>query len=182
MPKCQLLVAAALLIGGAAVAAELQSGLGKGEFVPAFHVLDVTGPSKGEELCYRCKFGDRPVVTIFAREVSEPVAKLAKEIDAVVAKNKDAQMKSFLVLMTDNPDDAGAKLAQVAEKQGIKNIPFTTFKGVAGPSAYKISKDADVTVMMWVDSAVKVSRGYGKGQLDGKAIEQLVADTKQILE
>ena len=45
MRKCPLSVAALVAVCGLVSAAELQSGLPKGEFVPAFIVCDVTGPS-----------------------------------------------------------------------------------------------------------------------------------------
>lgn len=41
------------VIAGAAVAADLQSGLQVGESAGAFNVNDVTGPNKGKSLCYR---------------------------------------------------------------------------------------------------------------------------------
>ena len=182
MRKCLSLVVAGLMVGGLAVAAELQSGLAKGDFVNAFNVLDCSGPSKGDELCYRCKYGTRPVVSIFTREMTPEVAKLTKEIDAAVAKNADAKMAGFLVLLTDDTKAAAPKLEQAASKNSIKNVPLTAFDGTSGPKAYKISDKAQVTVMMWVDSEVKVSKGYGKGELNDAAIKQLLADTKQILE
>jgi hypothetical protein len=36
--------------------------------------------------------------------------------------------------------------------------------------------------MMWVDSEVKVNQAFGKGKLDKKAVDALVAETKKILE
>uniref|UniRef100_A0A7C4LKP0 Redoxin domain-containing protein n=1 Tax=Schlesneria paludicola TaxID=360056 RepID=A0A7C4LKP0_9PLAN len=183
MRKCLLLVAALGVMGGLAVAAELQSGLAKGEFVPAFFVCDVTGPAKGEELCYRCKYGDRPVVTIFTRVMTPEVTQLAKAIDGVVAKNEDSRMAGFVVVMTEDPDKVKSELTAAAEKAQLTKVPLTTFKGSDGPAAYKINKDAEVTVMMWVDGAVKVSKGFAKAkQLDKAAIDTLVADTKQILD
>ena len=38
---------------GAAVAADLQSGLQVGEAAGVFNVKDITGPNKGKSLCYR---------------------------------------------------------------------------------------------------------------------------------
>jgi len=183
MRKCPLFVVAVLVVGGLVSAAELQSGLPKGEFVPAFYVCDVTGPAKGEELCYRCKYGDRPVVSIFTRSAGTEVAQLAKAIDGVVAKNEDARMAGFVVYLTDDPDGSKSKLSELAAAHKIEKLPLTTFKGTGGPPAYKISKDAEVTVMMWVDGAVKVAKGFEKAsQVDKKAIDALVADTKQILD
>ncbi len=48
-----LLIAAPLLGGEAAGKGEkLKSGFEKGAGVPAFTVLDVTGPNSGKSLCY----------------------------------------------------------------------------------------------------------------------------------
>uniref|UniRef100_A0A7C2PEZ6 Redoxin domain-containing protein n=1 Tax=Schlesneria paludicola TaxID=360056 RepID=A0A7C2PEZ6_9PLAN len=182
MRKSLSLVVTALLAGGLATAAELQSGLPKGEFVPAFTVLDCSGPSKGDELCYRCKYGNRPVVSIFTRELTPEVTQLTKAIDAAIAKNEDAKMAGFVVLLTDNAKAAASKLEETAAKNSIKNVPLTAFDGTTGPKPYKISDKAEVTVMMWVDSEVKVSKGFGKGELNKAAIDQILADTKTILE
>jgi hypothetical protein len=61
---CALLTAAMFAFAADAEKEEtdVKSGLKNGDFVDAFNVLDVTGPSKGESLCYRCKYGGRPVV------------------------------------------------------------------------------------------------------------------------
>ncbi len=169
------------MVAATAAAAELKSGLGKGEFVGAFNVTDITGPAKGEELCYRCKFGDRPVVCVFAKEMTTEVAELSKAIDGVVAKNEEARMAGFVVVL-DSSDKAASALKEAAATQKISKLPLTTSKESHGPSSYKLNPEADVTVMMWVDGAVKVSKGFQKGQLKKDAVAALVADTKQILE
>lgn len=182
MRKCLSLAVAVLLAGGLAVAAELQSGLAKGDFVAAFDVLDCSGPSKGDTLCYRCKYGNRPVVSIFTRELTPEVTELTKKIDETVGKNADAKMAGFVVLLSDDAKAAAPKLEEAAKKNSIKNLPLTAFDGKTGPKSYKISDDAQVTVMMWVDSEVKVSKGYKAGELKKADIDKLVAETKQILE
>jgi hypothetical protein len=66
MKKFSGALAVCLLAVGAACAAEkLESGLPVGDSVPAFNVRDITGPSEGKTLCYRCQYGSRPVVTVF---------------------------------------------------------------------------------------------------------------------
>ncbi len=181
MRLCAWLVAVVGLVAATATAAELKSGLGKGEFVGAFNVTDVTGPAKGEELCYRCKFGDRPVVCVFAKEMTTEVAELSKALDGVVAKNEEARMAGFVVVL-DTSDKTASALKEAAASQKIAKLPLTTSKESHGPSSYKLNPEADVTVMMWVDGAVKVSKGFQKGQLKKDAITALVADTKLILE
>jgi hypothetical protein len=184
--KKSLMACVALVVAsiGLAVAAEkVQSGLEKGGKVPAFYVKDITGPAKdGEELCYRCRYGNQPVVAVFAKEMTDEVAALTKELDGVVAKNRDQKMAGFVVLMATEPEKAAPSLAKTAEKMKIEQLPLTTFKGTEGPKGYKINEKADVTVMMWVEGTVKVSEGFNKGGLTKDAISKLVADTKQILE
>lgn len=171
-----------LAVATFAGAGEVMSGLKAGSRVPAFTVHDVTGPLKGEDLCYRCRYGAQPVVTIFAKEVTPEVVALTKQLDAVVAENRDAKMAGFVVVMSDAPEGVYDDLAKAAKDNKIEQLPLTTFKGMSGPSGYDLSKDADYTVMMWVDNKIKMSAGYHKGDLKDEMITSIVAKTKTILE
>ncbi|MBD3674615.1 MAG: hypothetical protein HUJ26_13920 [Planctomycetaceae bacterium] len=163
-------------------AAEVQSGLQPGDAPPAFNVRDITGPKAGKTLCYRCMYGSRPVVSIFTREIDDNVASLIKQVDEQVGANGDKKMAAFVVLLTDDADAAEGKLKEVAEKNSIKNVPLTVYDGSAGPSSYKIAKDADVTVMMWNESDVKVNHAFAKGQLDKSKVKVVAGDSAKILE
>jgi len=121
-------------------------------------------------------------VTIFTRSLSDNLASLVRNIDKQVADNTDKDMKSFLVLLTDDADDAETKLKAFAEKHGIKNVPLTTFDGVAGPPSYKVSKDADLTVLMWIGQKVKANHAFGKGKFTAEAAKKVGKDTSKILE
>ncbi|MGQ0633322.1 MAG: hypothetical protein ACT4QC_01825 [Planctomycetaceae bacterium] len=184
MKKLTAVLSVCVLTAGAlALAAELQSGLAVGDGpVGPFTVRDITGPEKGKSLCYRCKYGARPVVTVFTREVNDAVNELVKKIDAKVGENKAKKMAAFVVVLTTDPDAIEPKLEALAKESKLENTPLTIIEGDAGPDDYKLSKDAAVTVMMWVDSTVKVNQAFAKGKLDKKAIDALVADTKKILE
>ena len=185
MKKLTGVAAACLLaVAGAAFAADkLESGLPVGEGpVPAFNVRDITGPNKGKTLCYRCQYGARPVVTVFTRELNDTVKDLVKKIDAQVGENKEKKMAAFVVVLTEDPDAVEPKIEALAKDAKIANTPLTIVEGAAGPPEYKLSKDAEVTVMMWVDSEVKVNQAFAKGKLDKKAVEVLAGETKKILQ
>ena len=176
---------AAVLVASAGfvIAGEIQSGLEKGSAVPPFYVKDVTGPAKdGDELCYRCRYGAQPVVSIFTKEMTEEVAQLSKELDNVIAKNRDSKMAGFVVVMSDSPEKAAASLPKIAETHKISQMPLTTFNGTDGPKGYKINSKADVTVMMWVEGKVKVSQGMSLSDLNKDSIAKLVSETKTILD
>jgi hypothetical protein len=122
------------------------------------------------------------VVTVFTRELTDNLASLVRKVDEQVGKHKDKQLSSFVVLLTDDPDEAESRLKEFAEKHKIENVPLTVFDGEAGPPSYEISKDAEVTVLMWRKLEVKVNHAFGKDELDEKSVDKIVADVSKILE
>ena len=171
----------AALSASAISAAELKSGLQVGDYPFPYYVSDVTGPQAGQKLCYRCSYGSRPVVNIFTRKMDANVTKLLKEIDGVVGKNRDAGMAAFVVMLTDNPSEQQTSLRKAAEANGIKHTPLTVFDNDQGPGKYKLSSDADVTVMMWVEDDVKVNHAFRVADLSADVISKVVGDTQKIL-
>jgi hypothetical protein len=177
----KLIAAAAMLATLSGFAFAAGAGLNVGEPVSAFYVKDVTGPAAGNKLCYRCRFGDRPVVTIFTRDVNDSVTSLIKKVDDVVGKHQDQDMKAFVVLLSDEPDAKESLLKKVAADAQVANTPLTTFDGSAGPTPYKLSHDADVTVMMWVNGKLKVNETFQGDHLTQEQIAGILAKTSQIL-
>ena len=121
------------------------------------------------------------MVNVFTRSLTDDLASLVKQIDAQVAENKSKKMRGFVVLLTDDPDAAEGEVKAFAAKHGIKNVPLTIYDGVAGPSNYRIAKDAEVTVNMWVGLKSKANHAFAKGQLNQDEIAKVVADTAKIL-
>lgn len=181
MKKLLAVLSVACCATVAAWAGDKADCLKEGEAVKAFYVTDVTGPSAGEKLCYRCKYGSRPVVSIFTKQMNDKVAKLTKNIDDQVGANKDAKMAAFVVVLTEDPEGQNDALKTVASTQKIANTPITTFDGLAGPPEYKIAKDADTTVMMWVDGKVKVNESLKASELTEEKIAALTKSTSKIL-
>jgi predicted TIM-barrel fold metal-dependent hydrolase len=120
------------------------------------------------------------VVNIFAREITDNLASLVKQVDAKAQENGD--LCAFLVVLTEDSDAAAEELKKLADKHGIKKVPLTVFEGSAGPPNYKLAKDADVTVHMWVNTKVKVNHSFAKGKLDDKSVTSVVADIAKITE
>lgn len=118
---------------------------------------------------------------MFARELSDDLASLVKAIDTKVGENDDKKMAGFVVLLTDDPDTAVDEVKKFGAKNGIKHVPLTVFDGTAGPENYKIAKDADVTIHLWVKHKVEGNHAFSKGQLNKEAIAKVVADTGKIL-
>jgi hypothetical protein len=172
---------ALILAVGLAVAGEsIKSGPQVGQQVPGpFHPLNVTGESAGEKACLYCKNGTNPVAMIFAREVSDGLTSLIKKIDECTAKNKDAKMGSFVVFLSDS-EDLAKQLKALADKEGIRNTVLS-IDNAAGPQAYKVAKDADVTVVLYRDHVVKANHAFARGQLNDDQVTQIVNDVSKIV-
>lgn len=103
---------------------------------------------------------------------------MVKKLDAAAIENKGCKMGSFVVVMTDD-DKSEDALKKMAEKEGIKKVVLT-IDNPNGPPKWKIEKDADVTVLLYVKGTVKESLAFGKGKLDDKAIETVIAKLDSI--
>lgn len=172
----------AMAVCGTAESADIESGLVIGSYPKAYNVTDVTGPAAGNGLlCYRCRYGSQPVVNIFAHKLDENVVKLIKQIDSIVGENRDHRMAAFVVLLSDKPDTEEANLQSVAKASDLKHTPLTVYSDSEGPASYRLSKDADVTVMMWVDQEVKVNHALKFADLNAQTIKAISEDTSKIL-
>lgn len=171
----------------AASAAELKSGPQAGEDVGAYYVTKVAGnPTDGVEvgkaLCYRCKMGKRPVVMIFARKADENLATLVKELDKVVASNADKKAASFVNMLGGEADALKPTAEKFIADTGVKNIAVVVPNDFEnGPTDYKISPEAEVTVLIYKEGKVTKNHALAAGALNKEAVKQIIADTATIL-
>ncbi len=156
---------------------QLMSGPQPGTNIPGpFHPINVTGPFVGKRNCLVETYGSRPVAMIFARAVTEPLLSLLKKIDT--ENMKDKKIGSFAVFLTDD-DNAMAKLTKLAEEQEIKKCVLC-LGNPSGPKAYRLDKDAEVTVILYTKYKVQANFAFRKGQLREMAIEQVMTELRKI--
>ncbi len=157
------------------------SGPQVGKIVPGpFHPLNVTGASAGKRNCLYCENGTNPVAMIFARSVSPQLTKLIKKIDQCTSKNSAASMGSFVVFLSDN-EGLADQLKTMAQKQGIQKTVLS-IDNPAGPKGYNVNKQADVTVVLYVDHMVRANRAFRQAsELTDQAINQIVSDVSKIV-
>ncbi len=175
---------AVALVAGTVIASDrsekVVSGPQVDQKVPGpFHPLNVTGEKAGEKFCLYCCNGENPVAMIFAREPSPELATLIKKIDAATEKNKNSEMGSFVVFLSDK-EGLDKELKDMANQAGLKKIVLA-IDNPAGPEKYKVAKDADVTVVLYNERVVKANYAFRKGQLRQKDIERIVADVSKIV-
>lgn len=170
-------LAGLMMVVGFAVAADdaKDNCLKSGDPIGPFYVTKVAGPEDGVEngktLCYRCKYGARPMVMVFARETGGKVAELAKQLDQVVAKNEEAQLRGFFTLIGAETEALTQTAQKLAKTSSVKHVPITVAEDTEnGPSAYKIDPKSEVTVVLAKDSKVTAMHTFSADQLDIAAV------------
>jgi hypothetical protein len=170
----------ALLVGIAAGADALRSGPAVGEeLAESFEPMNLTGPDAGATTCILCEYGAKPVALVFARELSEPVTRLVKRLDAAAIQHRSSELATTVVFLSG--DEGLPKQAkQLADREKVKHTILRTYKP-EGPRGYKVVRDADVTVILFTDRVVKATHAFRKGELKDPDIDRILADVAVLL-
>ena len=175
-----ILLACSVLVFLAHGAEPLKSGLQPGEKITTiFEPLNITGEHAGEPYCLICENGLAPVAMLFAREVNDPLLTLISKLDAATAKNRDQEMGSFVVFLSES-DELRQQLATAAKNRGLKRIVLSTY-APTGPEGFNLSRDAELTVVLYREHEVKANHAFQRGQLTDAAAEKILADLQKIL-
>ena len=171
------------VLGGVVVAADLKSGPQAGDKVPgAFHPYNVNGENAGKAACLYCAAGDSPTAVVFARTGDDAMTqKLIKALDAAAVKNEKADMYSFAVFQGDKAK-LEPQLKDAAKKAELKKLVLAIEDNEDPiPAKYNLNKDADVTVVLYVDRVVKANYSFAKGKITDKDIEAVIKDVAKIV-
>lgn len=110
----------------------------------------------------------KPAVMIFAREISEPLTSLVKKV------NETKGLESFVVFCSD-AEGLREKLTDFGKKEKLTTT-ILTIGPPNGPPAYKVAKEADITVVGYVDQTVQFNHAYKKGQFNQKEVAKIVKE------
>jgi hypothetical protein len=161
---------------------EVKSGLEVGKPIGAFDVVKCAGALEdgvkvGDELCYRCKFGARPMVMVFSRNADKSLAQLMGKLNEAVGKNSDKQLKAFINIMGEDRE----KLEEVAKKFGkdSKNVPVVVpVEFESGPKDYGINPKVETTVIIANKGKVVANHALDKDGLTEKVIGKILEDVE----
>ena len=163
-----------LCFSGFAVAADVKSGPQVGSTLPGpFEPLNLNGPDAGDECCLFCKYGNSPVVMVFASKPSEKLYKLVGELEKA-ATAATGEVGACLVV-TDPSAGAQKALKTFADDAKLK----ATIVGVIAAEKqkdYELAKDAEVTVLIYSKRVVRINHAFKSGELTDKAIAAVTAD------
>lgn len=175
---------AVLFVGLVSLAGDepFKSGPAVGERPKPFSIVGVTGPKRGQTHCYVCEAEDRPIAIVFARSTSSPLVSLFKQLDAALTTHKAAELRSWAVFLTDSRGTLEPKIDQLASQNSIGLLPLTIFEGADGPPAYRIHRDADVTVIFSVKQKTVATHAFKAGELTDAKVADVMASLPKILD
>jgi hypothetical protein len=152
------------------------SGLQAGQRPKPYSFLVATGPERGQSTCYVCETADRPAVIVFARSLGDPLGKLVGKIDKALADHKKEELRAWVTFLSDDQPKLDPKVVKWGKKHAIRSVPLGVFEEAAGPPAYRLSRDADVTVLLFVKRKIVANFAFRPGELtDDRAAEVLKA-------
>jgi hypothetical protein len=160
-----------------APANEFVSGPQVGAKLPGtFEPFNINGSDAGEECCMFCKYGNSPVVMVFAAKPSAAVVELVAKLEKTAASARGPVGACVVVL--DTSDAARTELKQLAERQNLKHVVLAVIN--AGElKRYALHPDAENTVILFNKQVVRVNRAFRAGELTGTATEEIARLTAE---
>ncbi len=147
------------------------SGVPVGQRPGPYSFLVATGPERGQQTCFICAQDEKPTAVVFARSLTPQLGKLLAKFDAETPNRKDDGFKAWMTLAAATADLDG--LARWSQEQGLSAVPVGTFEDADGPPAYKLAKDADVTVMLFVKKKVVANFAFRAGELTDEKVKEV---------
>ena len=152
------------------------SGLAPGQKPGPYSSIVSVGAS-GESHCYICDTAERPAAIVFARTLTDPLGKLTAGLDKAVGDHKAADLRAWVTFLSDDQTALDPKLVEWGRKYALRNVPVGVFENLDGPPSYRLSRDADVTVLLFVNRKVVANFAFRPGELT----EERVADVLKAL-
>jgi hypothetical protein len=155
------------------------SGPQAGQRPGPYSFLVASGPERGQPTCYVCSTEDKPAVIVFARSLSDPLARLLGKCDEAIARLPKDAMRGWLTVLGEKTvglDDVG----KWAKQSGLKAVPVGVFDDPVGPPSYKLAEDADVTVILFVERKVTANFAFRAGELDDAALGRVADELSRL--
>ena len=175
------LTMAVLAIPAAALGAEpCVSGPRVGQRPGPYSFVMSTGEQRGKSHCYICETEDRPAVIVFARSLSDPLGKLAAGLDKARATHKASDLRGWVTLLAEDHSKLDGDAVAWAKKHAVRTLPVGVFEDVEGPPSYRLHKDADVTVLLFVKQKVVANHAFRAGELTDAKIAAILKELPKI--
>src|SRR3954454_3961933 len=156
------------------------SGLQPGQRPGPYAAIVSVGPNRGQLHCFICETADKPAVVVFARRMSDPLGKLVQGLDKAVLANKEPGLRSWVTFLSEDQPALDPQVVKWGRQHGISNVSLAVFEDAEGPPAYKLGRDADVTVLLFVKQKVVKNFAFRGGELNDKKTAEVLKSVPEI--
>lgn len=168
-------MSAALLVAFATLAADpVVSGLAPGQRPGPYSSVVAVGTQRGTSHCFICETADRPAVIVFARRPSAALGKLVRGLDKALAAHKSAELRAWVTFLSDDQPALDPKVVKWSQEQAVTAVPLSIFEDLGGPPAYRLHRDADVTVLLSVKQKVAQNFAFRADELTDERIAEVL--------
>lgn len=159
-----------------------RSGRQQGENVPFFYSRVVTGSLMNKSVCFVCRNGNRPVVMLLMRQLQPEFAPLLRTIDKLVDANRATGLKSFGVLITDEPFRDSSAVQTFAFNSKVK-MPLTVgTDAIANDACQRLHKDAELTVVIYRKRSVVQNFTFRAAQLKDADVATIAKSIHRLID
>lgn len=138
---------------------------------------DDDGIEVGQSLCYRCRYGSRPMVLIFARDSTDELVKLIREVESLTLQHAAANLKSLVTLVGSDREAIRSRAEALAKLSGVTEIPFAVSNdGEYGPGHYGLNESSEVVVVVANDSQTVASFAFTDDEIDTSKVLAAIQD------
>jgi hypothetical protein len=141
-----------------------------------------TGPNRGKSHCYICETADRPAAVVFARSLSDQAGRLAQKLDKAIDQHKKADFRAWVTFLHDNQTKLDPQVVQWTSTHALRQLPVGVFEDTNGPPSYRLSRDADVTVLFFAKQKVVSNFAFRAGELTDEKIDEVMKALPKLLE
>jgi hypothetical protein len=170
------------LVAPTSAAEPCQSGLKVGQKPGPYSSVISTGPNRGQSYCYICETADRPAVVIFARGLNDSLGKLVEQLDKAVAEQKKAELRAWVTFLSTDQPGLDPQLVKWSEKHALRNVSLGVFEDANGPPSYRLAREADVTILLFVKRKVVANFAFREKELTKAKREEVLKALPKILE
>jgi len=184
MPRrsaCLVLVLGLSVAWAAGAEAPCVSGLKPGQRPGPYSAVVSVGTERGMSHCYICETENRPAVVVFARTLSKPLGKLVRGLDKTLEAHKSADLRAWVTFLHADQTAFDPEVVAWGRTHAIRNVPLAVFEDPDGPPSYRLGRDADVTVLLFVKRKVVRNFAFRAGELTEARIAAVLRALPEIL-
>jgi hypothetical protein len=114
--------------------------------------------------------------------LSDPLARLVQRLDAAIAENKNVDLRAWVTFLSSDQLGLDPKIVAWTQKHGIRGVPMGVFEDVDGPPSYRLSGDAEVTILLFVKQKVIANFAFRADEMCDEQVARVMKALPRILE